>query len=172
MVTGFSDSLAALRRLHEGATNWTTGYGAFLRHLPKTDAAEWYAELETVNSQTVLDTMKELKSMSQAGATGFGAVNERELMVMMDKWGKIIPGMADSDIKEIIERRISIMERINKKVEGWMTNEDDWYRRNRYNIPKSAQEPLDDEPGTVTVFPKEGKPAGVYNPESGEIEWQ
>lgn len=157
MVTGFSDSLAALHRLHEGASNWTTGYGAFLRHLPKTDAAEWFAELETVNSQTVLDTMKELKSMSQAGATGFGAVNERELMVMMDKWGKIIPGMDDDDIKEIITRRIGIMERINKKVEGWMQNEDDWYRRNRYNIPKAAQEPLDDEPGTLTIFPKDDK---------------
>lgn len=159
MVTGFGDSLSALKRLDEGANNWTTGYGAFLRHLPTTEAAEWYAELETVNSQTVLDTMKELKSMSQAGATGFGAVNERELMVMMDKWGKIIPGMDDADIKEIIQRRIGIMERINKKVGRWMKNEDDWYKRNRYNIPKEAQEPLSSEmkdlpPGPTEVVPQ------------------
>jgi hypothetical protein len=142
MTVGFKDSLDALKRLDEGATGWTTGYGAFLRHLPETDAAEWFAELETVNSQTVLDTMKELKSMSQAGATGFGAVNEKELMVMMDKWGKITPGMSDTDIKTIIQRRIGIMERLTKKVDAWQKNEDAWYKRNRYNIPKSAQESL------------------------------
>ncbi len=161
MVQGFQDSLAALNRLNEGANAWTTGYGAFLRYLPKTDAREWFANLEQVNAQTVLDTMKELKSMSQTGSTGFGAVNIKELEVMMNKWGVIDEFMDDEDIKDVIERRIEIMDKINKRAMDAWQQEQDWYRRNRYSLPKNAQEVLD-EPGTgdesdmqIEVIPEE-----------------
>lgn len=145
MVQGFDDSLEALKRLDEGATAWTTGYGAFLKHLPNTDAREWFAELETVGAQTVLDTMKELKSMSQTGSTGFGAVNIKELEVMMNKWGKIDEFTDDAAIKEIIERRIEIMTKIRKRATDAAAQEEAWYRRNRYNLPQSAQELIDEE---------------------------
>lgn len=167
MVVGFEDSLGALKRLNEGANNWTTGYSAFLKYLPNTDAREWFAELETVGSQTVLDTMKELKSMSQTGSTGFGAVNIKELEVMMNKWGKLDEHMDDVAVKEVITRRIAIMERLMKKVKKWSNEEEKWYRDNRYNLPKSAQEKLpEDIPQDDSI-----KPNGVYNPESGKIEW-
>lgn len=145
MVVGVSDHVDALKRLKDGATNWTTGAGAFLRHLPGTDARDWYAELQTVNSKTVLDTMKELKSLSQSGATGFGAVNEKELMVMMDKWGKLDEFMDDEDIIEVIDRRIKILERVNDHfLRGWK-REEKWYRDNRYALPKSARDLLPEE---------------------------
>lgn len=141
MVDKMNQHAAALQRLHEGASNWTTGYGAFLRMLPQTEAREWYAELQTVNSQTVLNTMEELKQLSQNGSTGFGAVNEKELMTMMDKWGKIDEGMSDEAIKEIIERRIEIINEINKEWTKALEQEEKWYNNNRFYIPKSAQEP-------------------------------
>jgi hypothetical protein len=145
MALGFRDSLGALERLHEGATGWTTGYGAFLRFLPESKAAEWFMELETVNSQTVLDTMKELKSMSQTGSTGFGAVNLKELETMMNKWGKLDPHAGDKAIKDVVTRRIEIMKELTGIVNKASKEEEAWYRRNRYNIPKSAQEILPDE---------------------------
>lgn len=171
MIQGFDDSLEALTRLNEGANAWTTGYGAFLRYLPQTEAREWFAELETVNAQTVLDTMKELKSMSQTGSTGFGAVNLKELETMMNKWGKIDEFMSDEAIAEVVERRIEIMGKIRARARQAQEEEEEWYRRNRYNIPKPAQQTLD-EPKPEMPVEIVDQPAGVYNADTGEIEWQ
>lgn len=148
-----NETLGSLKRLNENADAWTTGYGSYLRYLPETEANEWYRELKTLDAKTVLDTMEQLKSMSQTGSTGWGAVNMAELQTMMGQWGIIDETMEDKDIKDIIQRRISILTEFKDTADKNQRIEEKWYQDNRAALPKQVMQSLDpvvaEEPGNI-----------------------
>ena len=145
------ETLGSLKRLDDNANSWTTGYGSYLRYLPETEANEWYRELKTLDAKTVLDTMEQLKSMSQTGSTGWGAVNMAELQTMMGQWGIIDETMDDKDIKEIIQRRISILTDFKTIADENQRTEEKWYQDNRAALPKQVRDSLDPLPDAEPV---------------------
>ena len=80
---GMVDASVALGMIDdiEGRINgWTTGpAAAVLGNVPFTGAGELRQSVETLESQIALDKMSAMKKLSSTGATGFGALSEKEL---------------------------------------------------------------------------------------------
>ncbi|RLC97451.1 MAG: hypothetical protein DRI46_13010 [Chloroflexi bacterium] len=125
----------SLNYLEENVGPWTTGYGAALQFAPTGPARDWKNELDSVNAKAVVDTMSQLKALSSTGSTGFGAVNIQELMVMMNKWGKIDEFASDTQIKRQVKIRKNIMGKIKKRLVRAMTEEKAWRKRNNSHMP-------------------------------------
>lgn len=62
----------------------TAGYGSYLKGLPAGPANALSKKLKTILSNLSVDQIAEMKSESRTGATGFGALNEKELEVIQN----------------------------------------------------------------------------------------
>lgn len=64
-------------------TDFTRGItGAMMGYIPGTEAYSQRKSLQTIVAKTVTETISTLKEQSKTGATGFGALNEKELEVI------------------------------------------------------------------------------------------
>lgn len=83
-------------------------------YIPGTEAKTGNRKLENFLSKQVLGIIGEMKSQSKTGATGFGALNMKELGVLEKAANSIDPDMPDEDIAKelgkIKERLIKILE--------------------------------------------------------------
>jgi len=81
-------------------TDWTTtGLGSFAKDFPAFDAMSWAEKKQTIVSRLALGKMMELKAASPSGATGFGALSERELNVLETEFGSLKQAQSEGDIK-------------------------------------------------------------------------
>jgi hypothetical protein len=152
-LRGLHASMEELIRLEKGVGDyWTTGLAAAATSwMPESDARDWENQMDTVNAQTVIDTMKELKSLSPSGATGFGAVNIAELQAMMNRWGKIDQFGSDERIKEVIEVRKEIMLNIMNALQKAYREEAQWYEKNQPRAPTAPLTEGNVRPGDTDV---------------------
>jgi hypothetical protein len=65
------------------------GKGASI--FPGTSAYDQVADVEFLQSNVALNAMSELKELSPTGSTGFGALSEKELRVLTDKYANLNP---------------------------------------------------------------------------------
>lgn len=81
----------------------------FIKH-PAKDA---YSQLDTISNQIAISTMARLKSLSAAGATGFGALSEKELGLLQNSISAIKnPSISNSELRKnllIIRNTVSRM---------------------------------------------------------------
>lgn len=79
-VATMNDSIRGIDALiaSPGFASLGTFIGDIATHIPHTDAADAKAQLDTVGNRSVLDTLSALKSLSATGASGFGALSEKE----------------------------------------------------------------------------------------------
>lgn len=87
-MTSLDNALSMIPEPGRGVS-WDTGLtGSVLSMLPGTDARNLQAELDTIGSGSMLQTMQALKAASPTGATGMGALSDSE--------GKILRGALGS----------------------------------------------------------------------------
>ena len=80
----------ALSMIPENGISWNTGFtGSALSMIPGTDARNLQAELDTIGSGAMLQTMQALKAASPTGATGMGALSDSEGKLLRDSLGSL-----------------------------------------------------------------------------------
>lgn len=80
LATFGPDGKASLNQA--AASLFGAGTGRLTQYYPGSDAANASAALERLKGRSIVDLLAEMKSQSRTGATGFGALNERELSVL------------------------------------------------------------------------------------------
>lgn len=80
----------ALSLVPETGISWNTGFtGSVASYLPSTDARNLYAELDTIGSGSMLQSMQALKEASPTGATGMGGLSDKEGKALRDALGSL-----------------------------------------------------------------------------------
>jgi hypothetical protein len=87
-----------------------------------------------LNSEKAIGTLEELKSQSRTGATGFGALSEKELTLLLNKTRALDP--TDKMFKENLQVVMDGWSKIRKQV-----------RESRLNLQGKK-----DEPETTTMY--------------------
>jgi membrane protein involved in colicin uptake len=83
--------------------------------IPGTDTANAAAAMNRLRGRLVTDLLGELKSQSKTGATGFGALSEKELAILQQSASKLEnSGMSDSDV---LNELVRIRERLLRAQE-------------------------------------------------------
>ena len=98
-------------------TNYgTTGLASWANWIPGTDASEWKEIAEVIKNQIGMDAIAEMKGQSTTGATGLGAMNERELIMLQQRLGSLSatnsPAMAKKHLAKIHESLVAMQEQI------------------------------------------------------------
>lgn len=81
-------------------SEWSTGYGAWLAALPKSDARKLQGKLDTIKSNLAAAMIEDLKSQSKTGATGLGALNREELKVLQTSKASLDAGMGADELNK------------------------------------------------------------------------
>ena len=63
--------------------------GAFFSMISGTDASQLENKMEDIKSNIMISTMQEMRKGSSAGATGLGAINEKELKALQSRLGAL-----------------------------------------------------------------------------------
>lgn len=82
------------------------------------DKVNWQANFDKIISQNVLQTMKDLKSQSKTGSTGFGQLSNKELGILMNASTVLKKNMSEEDAK----RYLTQMKDTFKKISGDKSN--------------------------------------------------
>lgn len=93
------DATSGIRAEFEGANTPVTGTGSIpFAQFSGTPAGRVRSYVNTLQSGSVLGAMQELKKASSSGATGFGALNEKELDLLIASVGALNPTTTEEDI--------------------------------------------------------------------------
>ncbi len=88
-MTSLGNALSIIPEPGRGVS-WDTGFtGSVLSMLPGTDARNLQAELDTIGSGSMLQTMQALKAASPTGATGMGALSDSEGKLLRESLGSL-----------------------------------------------------------------------------------
>jgi hypothetical protein len=82
------------------------------RWIPGTQAANAEAAIQRLNARLVVDLIAEMKSQSRTGATGFGALSERELRILEGAAAKLSTNQSDESFRQELKRVRDMVERI------------------------------------------------------------
>jgi hypothetical protein len=93
MTSAISNMGDAMKRMgvRSGEFFGSGFFGKGASFLPGTSAYDQVADAEFLQSNVALNTMAELKELSPTGSTGFGALSEKELKVLTDKYANLNP---------------------------------------------------------------------------------
>lgn len=88
-MTSLGNALSMIPEPGSGVS-WDTGFtGSVLSIFPGTDARNLQAELDTIGSGSMLQTMQALKAASPTGATGMGALSDLEGKLLRESLGSL-----------------------------------------------------------------------------------
>jgi len=93
MVSAIGNMGDAMKRMggRSGEFFGSGFFGKAASFIPGTSAYDQVADAEFLQSNVALNTMAELKELSPTGSTGFGALSEKELKVLTDKYANLNP---------------------------------------------------------------------------------
>lgn len=94
----------------------TVGIGSALSWIPMTEAKKFSADLATLKSQLTLAAMNAAKSQSKTGATGFGALNSKELKVLQDNIAALDTGLSPEDFNKKLDEVTTYFDKLEKKA--------------------------------------------------------
>ena len=107
MVSAISNMNDAMTRMggRSGEFFGSGFFGKAASFMPGTSAYDQVADVEFLQSNVALNAMSELKELSPTGSTGFGALSEKELRVLTDKYANLnpftSPGLFQSNLKQL-----------------------------------------------------------------------
>jgi hypothetical protein len=81
----FKTDLENINKALERTSEWSTGWGSYLKVIPNTDAMALDDVVQSVKSGQLLNNLKALKDSSPTGASGFGSLTEKEGQQLMAK---------------------------------------------------------------------------------------
>lgn len=116
------DAVSNAREIVEKHGNMAVGTGSMATGwISGTPAGMVRSYIEPLTSGVALSTMMELKKGSSSGATGFGAMNEKELDLLISDMGALKPNSTDPEIflatLDRLERRFQrVAEDIKREV--------------------------------------------------------
>jgi hypothetical protein len=95
--------------------------------------------LTNITAPSVIETLKAMKAQSKTGASGFGALSEKELKILEGDMGLLLPNMSPM----AMQRALSNVETHYKKARAYMNNEDANSPEvmRKYSIPTLATDP-------------------------------
>ncbi len=107
MVSAISNMNDAMTRMggRSGEFFGSGFFGKASSFIPGTSAYDQVADVEFLQSNVALNAMSELKELSPTGSTGFGALSEKELRVLTDKYANLnpftSPDLFQSNLKQL-----------------------------------------------------------------------
>jgi hypothetical protein len=119
---------------------YSTGLpGQVLGKLNATQATDLRNALTNITAPSVIETLKAMKAQSKTGASGFGALSEKELKILEGDMGLLLPNMSPM----AMQRALSNVETHYKKARAYMNNEDANSPEvmRKYSIPTLATDP-------------------------------
>lgn len=130
-----------IRQLSEQTDGWTTGrIGLLLQTIdPGSDAADWERLKETIVSNIGLDKIMSLKAGSAQGATGLGALNEKELEMLQNHAGNLAAAQSPEQIKKVLRRLERDLKRSQNRVMQALPRELSFYNQYQQYLPDRDQ---------------------------------
>lgn len=95
-----TEGRALVSNLTRDVSNLTVGLGGYASWVPMTSSKKFAADLDTLKSRLTLAAMNAAKAQSRTGATGFGALNSKELKVLQDNIVALDTGLSPEDFKK------------------------------------------------------------------------
>jgi hypothetical protein len=81
---------------------------------------EFDRNFKNLQANAVMDVLSEMKSQSRTGATGFGALNEKELSLIMDAASKLDTRLnEDTAEKYLNEMKVNLQKIIDREKNGY-----------------------------------------------------
>lgn len=81
----------------------TTGMGSLLSAIPGTEARDLQAKFETIKANLASDMLEDMKSQSRTGASGLGALNKAELVMLQSARTSLDAGQSQKQIKDSLD---------------------------------------------------------------------
>jgi len=136
-ITDIDDTIGALTELENLTSSKNVGWAGLFAGMPESEAGKWRNLRDTITARFALDKMMELKSASPTGSTGFGALNEKEMLVMQNYMGNLENTQDPKEAKRIIRKIINTLEsKRNTAYKGlhegvlWFNDNAPKYRKN------------------------------------------
>ena len=136
-VLNFAENrLDDIRRLSAETNGWTTGLmGVISKFIPASDADRWQALKDTIVSNIGLTKIMDLKAGSAQGATGLGALNEKELEMLQNHAGNLREAQTPQAIKDTLRRLERDLKRAQNRIMTQLPKELKMYNLNQRFLP-------------------------------------
>lgn len=130
-----------IQKLSEETDGWTTGLiGLALSTInPSSEAADWVRLKDTIVSNIGLSEIMRLKASSAQGATGLGALNERELEMLQNHAGTLKIAADPAELKRILRRLDRDLKGMQKRMMKALKREETFYNDYKQYLPHAAK---------------------------------
>lgn len=113
--------LRKLRQARGETTGWSTSIaGSLLKYIPGTQAKNLSSDISTISGRITKDVLGQLKSQSSTGASGFGALSEKEGQLLRDS----VASLDQSQSKEHFLGNLRDVENHYRALQAIQNNED------------------------------------------------
>ena len=150
----------------------TNEYTAFLyplaKYVPTSDSRQQKAMVESLQSNLAMDKLMELKRNSTTGASGLGALNQAELIMLQDSLGKLDPAAGDEAFKRQLDLVKKHYTRFRQTLMG-ITPQIDWKNPEYAKFTRTITDAYGEERKFYFLSDEFGQPQ--TDPQTGEIQW-
>lgn len=162
MQIGFIDESKRL------TDEYTAFFYPLAKYVPASDSRQQKAMVESLQSNLAMDKLMELKRNSTTGASGLGALNQAELIMLQDSLGKLDPAAGD----EAFTRQLDLVKkhytRFRQTLMG-ITPQIDWENPEYSKFTRTATDAYGEERKYYFLSDEFGQPQ--TDPQTGEIQW-
>lgn len=130
-----------LYRNAEGNTGWFALAASIPDIKSEGGSREWQQIRDTVVSNIGLDKILDLKASSAQGATGLGALNEKELEMLQKHKGSLEQANSPEALKRVLLQMDRDMDLLQKRRMRSLQRERAWYNRNKRYAGEKAGTP-------------------------------
>jgi len=121
--------LGGLDELANSATGFSTGWGSLMKDVPMTDANTWQSVQTSVLSGLGLDKLQEMKQESVTGASGFGQLSEKELVLLTSYRGNLAQATTPKQIKKVVGKMQRLLSNARKRMVNRIGNANKRFER-------------------------------------------
>jgi len=161
---GLDEVLTALANAKKNTSGWSTGTpGQFLQGWGGTQARDLSGDLSTIGSSLTVDKLKEMKAQSATGASGMGALSEKEGALLRDSVASLDQFQSQDKVKQSLSAIELHYRRLRAIQDG--QNPDDPNVQHLYGI--TQDNPFMANPGNGGHGGVGGTPSGGQNGPNG-----
>lgn len=125
----------------EGNTGWWSLAASIPDIRSEGGSREWQQIKDTVISNVGLDKILDLKASSAQGATGLGALNEKELEMLQKHKGSLEQANSPAALKRVLAEMDKDLDRLQKVRLRQLGIERSWFNRNKVYIGQKTSDP-------------------------------
>lgn len=125
----------------EGNTGWYGLASAIPDIKSEGGSRQWQEIKKTVIANVALDKILDLKASSAQGATGLGALNEKELETLEKHLGSLEQANTPEALKKVLLDMDKDLDRLQKQKLSALGKERSWYNRNKRYIGLKPTDP-------------------------------